>query len=122
MEVGQQVVCVDDQFPKPLAKHYVSLPIKGTTYTVRAVFVVRRLMHPTGGAGESEIGLLLQELVNGTDPRNKHRQELGFNSERFRPLQHLDDDSENEEELVRVSAAPKAEPLKQMPLPYSPKG
>ena len=122
MEVGQQVVCVDDQFPKPLAKYYVNLPIRNKVYTIRAVFLGRRLMHPMGGAADSEIGLLLQELVNGADPRNMHRQELGFNSERFRPLQHLDTDSENEEELVRVRAAPKAEPLKQMPLPYSPKG
>jgi hypothetical protein len=120
MQIGQQVVCVDDQFPKPLAKHYVNLPIKGKTYTVRAVFVGRRLMHPTGRAADGEIGLLLQELVNGTDPRNKHRQELGFNSECFRPLRHLDTSSENEEELVRVRVAPKAEPLKQLPLPYSP--
>ena len=79
-------------------------------------------MHPTGEAVDSEIGLLLEELVNGQDPRNKHRQELGFNSERFRPLQHLDTDSENEEEMVLVRTAPKAAPLKQMPLPYSPKG
>lgn len=120
MEVGQQVICVDDDFPTPLAKHYVNLPIKGKTYTIRAVFVGGRLMHPIGGAADSEIGLLLNELVNGMDPRNKYHQELGFNSERFRPLLHMDTDSENEEELVRVRTAPKVEPLKEMPLPYSP--
>ena len=120
MQVGEQVVCVDDQFAKPLANYYVNLPIKNRVYTIRAVFVGRRLMHPIGGAADSEIGLLLRELVNGVDPRNKHQQELGFNSERFRPLRHLDASSENEDELVRVRGAPKTEPLKQMPLPYSP--
>ncbi|HWX19700.1 MAG TPA: hypothetical protein VN578_07320 [Candidatus Binatia bacterium] len=123
MQVGQQVVCVDDHFPKPLAKHYDNLPVKGEIYTIRSVFLGRRLMHPTPGAADSEngqIGLLLRGLVNGTDPRNKYCQELGFNSERFRPFQHLDDESENEAELVRVRTAPKVEPLKEMPLPYSP--
>jgi hypothetical protein len=120
MEVGQQVVCVDDEFPTPLAKHYANLPTKGKTYTIRAVFVGRRCMHPIGGTEDSEIGLLLVELVNGMDPRNKYGQELGFNSERFRPLLHLDADSENEAELVRVRSAPMVEPLKEMPLPYSP--
>ena len=38
MQVGQKVVCVDDRFPKPLAKYYVQLPVKGNTSTVRAVF------------------------------------------------------------------------------------
>jgi hypothetical protein len=120
MQVGEQVICVDDQFAKPLAKYYVNLPIKDKVYTIRAVFIGRRLMHPIGGAADSEIGVLLQELVNGMDPRNKYQQELGFNSERFRPLRHLDANSENAEELVRVSVAPKTEPLKQMPLPCSP--
>jgi len=89
MQVGQRVVCVDDHFPKPLAKYYVNLPIKDKIYTIRAVFVGRRLMHPSNGAVETEIGVLLRELVNGKDPRNKHLQELGFNSERFQPLQYL---------------------------------
>jgi hypothetical protein len=120
MQIGQQVVCVDDQFPKPLAKYYVRLPVKDKIYTVRAVFLGRRVMYPSWGAADSEMGLLLRELVNGTDPRNKYRQELGFNIERFRALRHLDDNLEAEDELVRVRVAPKAAPLKEMALPYSP--
>src|SRR5258708_3821599 len=119
MQVGQRVVCVDDHFPTPLAKYYVNLPIKDKIYTIRAVFVGRRLMHPSSGAVETEIGVLLRELVNGKDPRNKHLQELGFNNERFQPLQYLDTGLENEEELVRVRTTPKVEPLKELPLPYS---
>lgn len=111
---------MDDHFPKPLAKYYVNLPIKDKIYTIRAVFVGRRLMHPNRGTVDTEIGLLLRELVNGKDPRNKYVQELGFNTERFRPLEYLDTDLENEEELVGVRTVPKAEPLKEMPLPYSP--
>lgn len=112
---------MDDQFAKPLAKYYVNLPIKNETYTVRAVFVGRRLMHPICGAADAEVGLLLRELRNGTDPRNKYQQELGFNSERFRPLRDRNASSENEKELVGIRVAPRTEPLKQMPFPYSPK-
>jgi len=100
MRVGQEVVCVDDYFPGPLAKYYTNLPVKGKTYTIRAVFIGRRVMHTKPGAADGEIGVLLQELINGTDPRNKHGQELGFNAERFRPLESMDTSTENEDELV----------------------
>lgn len=98
MTVGQQVVCIDDRFPGPLAKYYDQLPVKGRTYTIRALFIGRRVMHTAPGAADGEIGLLLKELVNKPDPRNLHGQELGFNSERFRPLQEMDDTTENERE------------------------
>jgi hypothetical protein len=98
---------VDDRFPGPLAKYYAQLPVKGRTYTIRAVFIGRRVMHTAPGAADGEIGLLLKELLNGPDPRNVHGQELGFNSERFRLLEELDAGSgnEQEEELVLVKAA-----------------
>ncbi len=114
------MVCVDDQFPRPLAKYYINLPMKDNTYTVRAMFIGRGVMHPAGEIAHGEIGLLLEELVNGMDPRHKYRQELGFNSARFRPLTDSDASADDEEELVRVRTAPKVERLKEMPLPYSP--
>jgi hypothetical protein len=98
MTVGQQVVCVDDRFPGPLAKYYDQLPVKGRTYTIRAVFIGRRVMHTAPGAADGEIGLLLKELLNKPDPRNLHGQELGFNSERFRPLEEAETTTENEQE------------------------
>jgi len=102
MQVGQQVVCVDDGFPGPLAKYYQSLPVKGRTYTIRAVYIGRRVMHTKPGAADGEIGLLLKELLNGPDPRNVHGLELGFNSERFRPLEEISDAAENEFEEVNA--------------------
>jgi hypothetical protein len=121
MQVGERVVCVDDRFPKPLAKYYLNLPIQDKTYTVRAVFIGRGVMHPGPGTDEGEIGLLLEELVNGRDLRHKYKQELGFNSERFRPFCERAARTETEDELVMVKMTPKATPLKEMPLPYSPK-
>jgi hypothetical protein len=120
MQVGEHVVCVNDHFATPLAKRYRTLPVKGRTYTIRAVFVGRGVMHPGPGAEEGLIGLLLDELTNGMDPRHKYKQELGFNSERFRPLQERDASKETEDELVMVGISLKANPLKEMALPYSP--
>jgi hypothetical protein len=120
MQVGEHVVCVDDRFPKPLARYYLNLPIRGRAYTVRAVFIGRGVMHPGPATDDGEIGLLLEELVNGMDPRHKYKQELGFNSERFRPLRERETSTETEDELVSVRTAPKSAPLKQLPLPYSP--
>ena len=117
MQVGQQVVCIDDRFPGPLAKYYANLPAKGKTYTIRAVYIGRAVMHTAPGAADGEIGVLLKELLNPPDPRNKHGQELGFKSERFRPLEEMDSSTESEDELVMVGAGAKPEPLKEMPLP-----
>ncbi|HWH69837.1 MAG TPA: hypothetical protein VNT26_10650 [Candidatus Sulfotelmatobacter sp.] len=118
MQVGQQVVCVDDYFPGPLAKYYAQLPVKGRTYTIRAVYVGRAIMHTQTGAADGEIGVLLKELVNGPDPRNKHGLELGFKAERFRPLKEDETTTENVDELVAVGTDSEADPSKSMP--YSP--
>jgi hypothetical protein len=109
MQVGQKVVCVDDRFPTPLAKYYTNLPKNGTTYTVRAVFLGRGVMHGKPGAHDGEIGVLLVELKNPPDPRNKYGQELGFNSNRFRPIDEKEEPTESdyaeeqEKELVYVT-------------------
>lgn len=82
MQVGQQVVCIDDTFLTKVACLYTALPIKDQIYTIRAVYVGRSAKDAT----LSEIGLLLQELVNPPDARHKGCNELGFNSERFKLL------------------------------------
>lgn len=71
----------------PLAKYYTDLPVKGRTYTIRAVYIGRAVMHTKPGQADGEVGLLLQELHNPFDPRHKGSGELGFNSTRFKPLE-----------------------------------
>jgi hypothetical protein len=101
MQVGQEVVCVNDYFPGPLAKYYTALPVKGKTYTIRAVYLGRAIMHGAKpGVSDGEVGVLVKELVNPPDPRNRHGLELGFKSERFRPLQETDTANENQDEMV----------------------
>ncbi len=90
MQVGQSVVCIDGDFPKPLLKYYQQVPEKDKTYTIRAVYVARGAMHTAPGKTDGELGLLLQELHNPPDPRHLGGSELGFNSNRFRPLETRD--------------------------------
>lgn len=103
---GQKVVCINDDFP-PLARElFVQLPSKGKVYTVRAVYIGRgNLVRSESGQKDGEIGVLLEEVRNPRDPalRTGLDGEMGFNSERFAPLQY-DEDGEvryaEEEEVV----------------------
>ena len=93
---GQKVVCINDEFSALARKMYAQLPKKDSVYTVRAMFIGRgNLTRAGSGQRDGEIGLLLEELVNPRDPALKSglNGELGFNSERFAPLEfNLDED------------------------------
>lgn len=92
---GQKVVCVNDQFPAAALKLYSQLPKKDSVYTVRSVYIGRgNYTLAKSGQMEGEIGLLLEELINPRDPSLKANLtgELGFNSERFAPLVHEEDE------------------------------
>ena len=87
MVKGQKVVCINDQFSAIVRAIYKQLPAKGVTYTIREVFLGREKVVKAGDS--ATVGLLLVELVNPPDPLHKGQQELGFNSERFAPLEEL---------------------------------
>jgi hypothetical protein len=50
------------------------------------------------------VGLLLEELVNPPDPFHVGKQELGFSSERFAPLEELPPEEEMAGEVAEVGA------------------
>lgn len=105
MITGQRVVCINDTFPALVRAIYKQLPVKGTTYTVREVFLGREKVVKAGDS--ATVGILLQELVNPPDPFHQGKQELGFSSERFAPLEEKTDEvAEGAEagELVGVGA------------------
>ena len=87
MTKGQRVVCVDDAFSDFVRAIYAQLPVKGATYTIREVFLGRERI--VKGGDSATVGLLLCELVNPPDPFHAGREELGFSSERFAPLEEL---------------------------------
>lgn len=89
---GQRVVCVNDTFPPAIAKMYTALPVKGQTYRVREVY----LGQESPKAKDATCGITLYELRNPPDARLR---EIGFNSERFAPLDELPE-VEIEEELT----------------------
>jgi hypothetical protein len=103
---GQKVVCINDEFPAAAAKLYTQLPKKDSVYTIRGMYVGRgSYFQHDSGSKDGEIGVLLEELINPADPSLKAglRGELGFNSERFRPLEFLTDE-ETREETEEVEA------------------
>jgi hypothetical protein len=92
---GQKVVCINDTFPDFVRAIYAQLPVKGGTYTIREVFLGREKI--VKGSDTATVGLLLEELVNPLDPFYAGRQELGFSSERFAPLEELSGEDANRE-------------------------
>jgi hypothetical protein len=94
---GQRVVCIDDRFKPSVAKLFAALPVKDREYTVREVYLGQEMP----GSDGATCGILLMELLNPVDARKR---ELGFNSERFAPLNEAEEESEEIEkgELVEV--------------------
>ena len=116
---GQQVVCINDSFEPWVFDLYRALPKKGKIYTVRAVGVGRSNpkfevnadaeIKLTGA--EFDLMILLKELVNPDDPHSSAKQELGFRSERFAPLQ----EDEEEEETYEVISTGKPREFEPQP-------
>jgi hypothetical protein len=83
MIVGQKVVCVDDKFPPAVQQLYTALPVKDSVYVIRNVLI--------GLNWKSEPGEVCLYLVGLNNPRSSKPPfpERGFNSERFRPLEEV---------------------------------
>ena len=88
MQVGQRVVCVNDTFESWVHEYYDQLPVKDQTYTIRSVSLGRGTLV---GSDSAEVRLLLEELVNEPDPHHVGGEELGFRSDRFAPLEEIED-------------------------------
>ncbi len=98
MTKGQRVVCINDTFPEMVRAIYTELPVKGRTYTIREVYLGRERI--VKGGDSATVGLLLVELLNPPDPFHAGREELGFSSERFAPLEEVP--AEEREALAQV--------------------
>ncbi len=114
-QVGQRVVCINDDFEPWVYDLYKSLPKKDHVYTVRSIgmgrsnpdFVIDDEANLQLRGAEFDFLLLLKELMNPDDPHSSVKQELGFRADRFAPL--LDEtEEEEEEEMVLIGAARKA--------------
>lgn len=104
MVKGQKVVCINDTFSAFIRALYKQLPVKGNTYTIREVFLGREKI--VKGGDSATVGLLLSELTNPPDPFHQGKQELGFTSERFAPMEELPPEEASAEvgELVGAGA------------------
>jgi len=95
MVIGQKVVCVDDKFPAVALKLYTALPKEGVTYVIRNVSI--------GVNWERQPGEVCVYLIGLNNPRSRKAPfpERGFNSERFRPLEEVQE--ENARQLIATS-------------------
>ena len=94
------MVCINDQFELWAHKLYAELPKKDRTYIARDVYIGKQDLKDKDGGS---VGITLKEIRNPIDPTCKSGpQELGFNSERFAPLDEIEDSMENVEELVEA--------------------
>jgi hypothetical protein len=101
MMKGQRVVCINDAFNEFVRAVYRQLPEKGKTYTVREVFLGRERI--VRGGDSATVGLLLEELHNPPDPFHVGKEELGFSSERFAPLEELPPEEEQAAEEAEAA-------------------
>ncbi len=103
---GQKVVCINDDFSETVRHIYRQLPRRDETYTVREVSIGRSsVTSGAGGANTISYLVLLEELHNPEDPymHEGAGQEMGFRSDRFAPLEEIEDETWAEEELVETA-------------------
>jgi hypothetical protein len=104
---GQKIACINDDFSATVRRLYRQLPRKDGIYTVRDVRIGRlKVTSAAGGENAVSYLVLLDELRNPDDPymRDGAGEEMGFRSDRFAPLEEIEETqyAEKEETLVRV--------------------
>jgi hypothetical protein len=104
---GQKLACINDDFSATVRRLYRQLPRKDGIYTVRDVRIGRLNVTSAAGGGNAVSYLvLLEELHNPDDPymRDGAGEEMGFRSDRFAPLEEIEDTqyAEKEEALIRI--------------------
>ena len=102
MEKGQKVVCINDRFGEFVKAIYKELPVKGKVYTIREIFLGREKI--VKAKDSATIGLLLEELHNPEDPFHAGKQELGFSSDRFAPVEGIPEEEMAGEEALAVAS------------------
>lgn len=86
---GQKVVCINDT-PKPGRPQAINHPKKNNIYTIRDIYV------PV--TDPSRLALLLEEITSSIS--NKFRKEVGFDANRFKPIDMIDDSVEWAESIL----------------------
>lgn len=87
---GQKVVCINDT-PKPGRPQASNFPKKNNIYTIREIYV------PVT-AGSGRLALLLEEITSSVS--NSFRREVGFDADRFKPVDMIDDSVEWAESIL----------------------
>lgn len=101
-EIGQQVVCVRDDWMPSHGYLPPNLPVKDQVYTIRGMFEAPWMF-------EQELWLLFEELYNPSwyPPAMSMSGEPGFCSDRFRPVRKT-----SIEDLKKLCVDPPKSPVK----------
>ena len=75
--LGQQILCINDTFPRGILDWCDCLPSSGGVYTIRAMQISSDRI-----SGQAALGFLLEEIIN---PLSSLGKEAGFVAERFTP-------------------------------------
>ena len=86
MNVGTEVVCIDDRFSAEVAEQYAALPVRDKHYHIRHIYEGRTTRHKT------TTGVLLVELHNPPDIVRGLNTELGFDMARFREVEEVEEE------------------------------
>lgn len=106
--VGEKVVCINDDWKTWVYDTYDNLPVKGNVYTIRECDIGRDNLGSVG-SGQSGVSylILLEELSNMHEvtPSGVDLGEIGFRSDRFAPLQTASDEEKGK--IVKVETGTK---------------
>jgi hypothetical protein len=105
---GQKIACINDDFSATVRRLYRQLPRKDGIYTVRDVRIGRlNVTSAAGGGNAVSFLVLLEELRNPDDPymRDGAGEEMGFRSDRFAPLEEIEDTQYAEKEEALIGSA-----------------
>lgn len=86
-DIGQKVICIDDAYRHAMPPGFTP-PVKGYIYTIREIYE-----HPSG------ITVLLVDEITNQISKSLDR-EIGFASDRFRPLDSFKKSEEWAEETL----------------------
>ena len=89
-KIGQKVVCINDT-PKKNRPAASNFPKKNNIYTIRDIYV------PVTG-DSAKLALLLEEINSSVS--NSFRKEVGFDADRFKPVDMIDDSVEWAESIL----------------------
>lgn len=108
-DVEQKVVCINDAWQPWVYDTYNELPKKGNIYTVRETDIGRDDLGSVQQDGSNIVFIVwLEELKNDDEitPSGKNLGEMGFRSDRFAPLETIEEEQVERGMIIKIEDKP----------------